>query len=250
MNRAQYIALGGGIDLLTPPRQIPTGRCLYAVNYECPVTGGYRRIDGYTQLDVEVPGTGEILGVATFNDEHYAIRANGTDATLHRLDATGWTAVGNVPVGRYEFAEGNFSATEAGKALFMVGGGQPYELKGGILSLIDKAPSGAQYIAIHHNHLFLGVPQGSVVHSSLGDPKDFAGTNSAGEIGTQQTLNGLIAGVGGALHILCRDSVKTLFGRSQTTFELRTTIPNSGPRPYSVRRWSSPISSTSAGSAA
>lgn len=235
MNRTQYVPLGGGIDLLTPPRQVAAGRCLYAVNYECPITGGYRRIDGYNQLGAEVPGTGEILGVATFNDKHYAIRGNGADATLHRLDDTGWTAVGNVAVGRYEFAEGNFSATGAGKALYMVGGAQPYELKSGTLTEITGAPPGAKYIAIHQNHLFLGYEQGSVAHSSLGDPFNWDGAVSAGEIGTQQALNGIVAGVGGALHILCRDSIKTLYGASQANFEMRTTVPNSGPRPYSVQ---------------
>ncbi len=236
MSKSAYIPLGGGIDLVTPPRQMKPGQCLYAVNYECPISGGYRRIAGYAALGPVVPGTGPLLGVATFADDHYAIRKNGTTAKLYRLDGTSWVEVGDVTEGRYEFVEGNLLATDAGRALYMVGGGKPYELKGGTLTEITNAQAGAKYIAIHRNHLMLGYPQGSVQHSSVGDPMNWdASTGSAGEIGVQQALTGLLPGTGGVLHVLCRDSVKTLYGSSSANFELRTTMPNSGAKPYSAQ---------------
>jgi len=236
MSGTAYITLGGGIDLITPPRQVKPGQCLYAVNYECPVTGGYRRIDGYTKLGDTVPGSGTIRGVVTFQDAFYAIRDNDTDATLYKLDNGTWTSVGTLPSGRYEFAEGNFKATETGRALYMVGGSKPYELKGGTLTEITDAQAGAQYIAVHRNHLFLGYPEGSLQHSGVGDPMNWdAATGGAGEIGTSGALTGILNGTGGVLHVLCRDTVKTLYGSSGANFELRTTIPNSGAKPYSVQ---------------
>lgn len=240
MNRTAYVPLGGGIDLVTPPRQLKPGQCLYAVNYECPVSGGYRRIGGYLQIGATLPGNGPVLGVVTFQGDYYAIRDNGTDATLYKFDGASWVSVGNVPSGRYEFAVGNFLATAAGEALYMVGGGKPYELKGGTLTELTGAQAGATFIAVHNNRLFLGFKPGSLQYSVVGDPTDWAGANGAGEIGTQGELTGLLNGTGGTLHVMGRDHIKTLYGFSSADFELRTTVPNSGARPYSAQNMIQP----------
>ncbi|MBH8578793.1 hypothetical protein [Bisbaumannia pacifica] len=238
-----YIRLGGGIDLVTPPEQLPPGAAIYAVNYECPVTGGYRRIDGYAQQGPVVPGEGPLLGVVTFTDDTYAVRKDVGDdsATLYVLN-TGtntWDAVGTAGTlhnGRHEFVEGNFLATSAGRALYMVGGGKPFELKDGTLTQLANGPSGAKHIAIHANHLFLGFEPGSLQHSDLGDPDGWdAATGGAGEIAVGQTLTGLVPGTGGTLHVICRDSVKTLYGTSAADWQLKTTVVNSGGRPYSAQ---------------
>ncbi|MHB0775427.1 hypothetical protein [Halomonas sp. WWR20] len=239
MSRSAYIRLGGGIDLVTPPEQLPPGAAMYCVNYECPVTGGYRRIDGYTQLGPVVPGEGTLLGVVTFADVIYAVRKDtGADtATLYKLVDGAWVSVHAVHNGRHEFVEGNVYATETGRALYGVGGGKPFELKvDGTFSELSNAMAGAKYIALHSEHLMLGYPAGSLQHSAIGKPAVWdAATGGAGEIGVGQTLTGLLPGTGGVLHILCRDSVKTLYGTSGADFQLKTTVPNSGARPYSAQ---------------
>ncbi|GAB2799093.1 hypothetical protein GCM10027040_27660 [Halomonas shantousis] len=244
MSQSSYIALGGGIDLMTPPRQLSPGTCLYAVNYECPISGGYRRIDGYTQQGPVVPGEGPMLGVVTFNDAIHAVRKDvGADtATLYTLNTgtNSWDVVGIAGAlhnGRHEFVEGNVYATEAGRALYGVGGGKPFELtSGGTFTELTGAMAGARYIALFSNHLMLGFPAGSLQHSGIGEPAVWdAATGGAGEIGVGQTLTGLVPGTGGVLHILCRDSVKTLYGTSSADFQLKTTVPNSGAWPYSAQ---------------
>jgi len=235
MNTPQYVPLGGGINLVTSPRMLKPGSCLFAINYECPVTGGYRRIDGYTKLGATLPGTGPVLGVVFFNEDYYAIRQNGADATLYRLDGGTWTSVGTVSVGRYEFDEGNFTATAPGRALYMVGEGKPYELKGGVLTEITEAAAGAKYIAVHNNYLWLGFSQGSVQYSEVGDPLGWDGAAGAGEIGTQQKLTGLLPGTGGVLHVACRDSMQAIYGSSPQNFERRITVPNSSVKAYSLQ---------------
>lgn len=347
MNKNAYIPLGGGIDLVTPPRQMKPGQCLYAVNYECPVSGGYRRIAGYAAVGPVVPGEGPLLGVVTFADRYYAVRKDtGADAaTLYRYnsDTNTWDSVGACHNGRYEFVEGNLTATEKGRALYGVGGGKPFQLLAspgesveyqsilGVVSalrgnlpsgvvyiasndkliisdtkgrnitglgvfdkadaslttgidktgngddttqaeidLSDQAPnsigyvrftvgeeaetelaipelaspfyelsaaqSGAQFIALHANHLFIGFPSGSLQHSSIGKPNSWnAAVGGAGEIGVGQPITGLLNGRGGTLHILCRDSIKTLYGSSTADWQLKITIPNSGAKPYSAQ---------------
>lgn len=245
MTQSAYIPLGGGMDLVTPPRQLAAGRALYALNYECPVTGGYRRIDGYTQVGPVVPGEEPLLGVCSFADDIYAIRKDvGSDsATLYQYNSStdAWDTIGTggeLTNARHEFAEGNFLATAAGRALYLVGGGKPFELKGGALTELANGPDGGVFIAVHRNHLFIGFEVGSVQHSSLGDPADWnASTGSAGEVGTSEALTGMVAGRGGVLHLLCRDSIKTLYGSSSADWELRTTIPNSGAKAYSGQAW-------------
>jgi len=190
MTQSSYIPLGGGVDLVKPPRQLEPGKAFYAVNYECPVTGGYRRIEGYTQIGPAVPGTGPILGVVTFADKHYAIRGNGDGtASLYVYnDATdSWDVVANGTLNeaRHEFIEGNVFATNTGRALYFVGGGKPFELKvDGTLTELTNAPSGAKFIALHKNHLFLGFEAGSLQFSGPGTPNAWdAATEGAGEIG-------------------------------------------------------------------
>ncbi|MFC0268578.1 hypothetical protein [Kushneria aurantia] len=244
MSRSAYIRLGGGIDLVTPPERLPPGAALYAVNYECPVTGGYRRIDGYTRQGPAVPGEGPLLGVVTFNDRIMAVRKDtGADAaTLYRLNDTGngWDTVnskGAMHNGRHEFVEGNVYATESGRALYGVGGGDPFELKtDGSFKALTTAQSGARFIALHHNALVLGFDAGSLQLSTPGKPEEWdAATGSAVEIGVGQTLTGLLSGTGGTLHVMCRDSIQTLYGTSREDFQLRTTVPNAGARAYSIQ---------------
>lgn len=237
MTQSAYIPLRGGIDLVTPPVQLPPGACLYAVNYDCPVTGGYRRIEGYTQLGSEVPGEGPLLGVTSLNDQVFAIRKDvgASTATLYQLTDGSWEVVNAVHNGRHEFTEGNVYGTESGRALYGVGGGKPFELKpDGTFTELTDAPSGATYIALFKNHLFLGFTQGSLQHSGLGQPGGWdAATDGAGEIAVGQTLTGLVLGRGGVLHVLCRDSIQTLYGTSDADWRLDVTVPNSGARPYS-----------------
>ncbi|MGQ7248290.1 hypothetical protein ACUN9Y_13265 [Halomonas sp. V046] len=249
MSRSAYIRLGGGIDLVTPPEQLRPGAALSCINYECPVTGGYRRIDGYSQRGPTLPGEGPTLGVATFADGTYGSRKDtgAETATLYKLSGTGdaWEVVGSagtLAAGRHEFIEGNVYATDSGRSLYGVGGGKPFELAlDGTLTTLANAPSGATMIALHQNHLFLGFPIGSVQHSGIGDPANWdASTGGAGEIGTSDRLTGLLSGVGGVLHVLCRDSIKTLRGTSEADFVLEVTVPNSGARANSCQSMQQP----------
>jgi len=250
MTRTAYIPFGGGIDLTTPVRQVEPGRCLFAVNYECPTTGGYRRIEGYTQLGSELPGTGPVLGVVTFADHYYAVREDvaGGTASLYRYDTAAgtWSVVtdtaGVLEANRHEFIEGNFLATTQGRALYAVGKGQPWELKAdGSFRILSNAPSGAKFIAIHQNHLMLGFEAGSIQHSGVGDPNNWdAATGGAGEFGVSQEVRGLLSGRGGVLHIGCRDSIKGLFGTIPQEWQIKITVPNSGPKAYSMRSFTEP----------
>lgn len=85
--KIDYFDLKGGLNLVTPPIQIPAGMCREAQNYELAIEGGYRRIDGYCRFDG---------------------RASPTDAVYYVLPCaiTGAIAVGNTVTGLTSGATG------------------------------------------------------------------------------------------------------------------------------------------------
>jgi hypothetical protein len=46
-----YFPLKGGLNLITPPLSMPDGMCREALNFECEIDGGYRRVAGYERFD-------------------------------------------------------------------------------------------------------------------------------------------------------------------------------------------------------
>jgi hypothetical protein len=85
-------------DVLSQGETQP-GSAISLINYEPSVTGGYRRISGYTNSYGTVPGTGDVLGVCVVNGVNQGILAcrrpsSGSDY-LHYWDAltSSWVAV-------------------------------------------------------------------------------------------------------------------------------------------------------------
>lgn len=86
-----YFAFGGGLDLVTPPIQMPDGRMIAGNNYEPWINGGYRRVRGYERFDG---------------------RPAPSEATWIRLllNAIGALAVGNTVTGDTSTATGVIAA--------------------------------------------------------------------------------------------------------------------------------------------
>jgi hypothetical protein len=245
-----YVQFKGGMDLVSPGNAIDPGRCLIAINYEAADTGGYRSIAGYTRLGGSAPaGSGSILGLAIWKGDVYCIRQTTTTADLFKLAAGAWVSVGTgLPIGRYEMIAGNFFAMASSENLFMVcEAGRPWKFDGTTLSEITNAPTGAKFIGIHSNHLFLGFAVGSVQWSAIGDPDDWTAANGAGETGISDTLTGF-ANVTGALVIGGGDSIKVLYGSSAQDFAVKDYATNVGITPYTMASvGTTPVFKTSKG---
>lgn len=231
-----YTQLRGGIDVTSPPNAIDPGRSLVAINYTTPDTGGYRSLAGYTLLGAGAPtGTGNILGLAVWNEDIYCIRESGGNGVLYKLVAGVWTGVGSgLPIGRYEFVVGNFFALAASENLFMVcAAGKPWKYDGTTLSEISTAPTGAKFIDIHANHLFIGIEAGSVQWSATGDPDDWTALNGAGELGVSDKVTGL-GSISQALVIGGQTSIKVLYGSSVADFTVSDFARNAGIAEYTM----------------
>lgn len=234
--KVDYTRLGGGLDLVNNPNSVSPGRSILSINYDTPITGGYRSVRGHTLLGGgPPPGTGNILGLAVWNAGVYCVRQNGASAHLYKLVAGAWSSVGSgLPNARHDFVAGNFFSLAASENLFMVAGGKPWKYDGTTLSEIAAAPSGAKYIEIHANHLFLGFEVGSVQWSALGNPDNWDSANGAGELGVSDRVTSLAQVAGGVLVIGAQDSIKMMYGSSVANFEVKDFSSNAGIAPYTM----------------
>src|SRR4051812_36988188 len=78
----------GGLDLTQSIVETRPGFASSLTNYEVALTGGYRRISGFTKFSSTiVPGQGQILGVAVYPSAGYilAARQDAADATKYNI---------------------------------------------------------------------------------------------------------------------------------------------------------------------
>lgn len=91
----------GGLNLSSNTHELLSkpGEAIDLVNFECSKEGGYRRINGYSQLTTAVPNTGYIKGVANYK----GILAARGDGLYHTTDNVTWYQVNrdmdNVAIG-------------------------------------------------------------------------------------------------------------------------------------------------------
>jgi hypothetical protein len=90
-----FVAFGGGLDIVTPPLFMPSGFARAAQNYEADSNGGYARITGYERSD----------GRPSPSDAAYAIIS---------ITLTGTISAGNTVTGGTSAATGVVIATASG----------------------------------------------------------------------------------------------------------------------------------------
>jgi len=90
------VSCRGGLDLSSNVQELldRPGEAIQLVNYECSKEGGYRRISGFIEFGIPVPGTGAIKGVHLI-DEHGILVCRENDI-WHSFDGTYWVQVNKV----------------------------------------------------------------------------------------------------------------------------------------------------------
>ena len=125
----RHYALGGGLDLTTPPILTKPGRALAGLNYE-PILRGYRRIEGYQRLGPgPVPGTGPVRGVWMVKGAVMAFRdaADRQSRRLWTLNGEEWSERASLPRpgGRLRFCAHNFYGSEDRRRVYLCDGENP-----------------------------------------------------------------------------------------------------------------------------
>ena len=241
--QSQAWALSGGLDLISPALQMPPGKAILAQNYECAMSGGYRRIDGYTIYDgrsngthLAVAGSGPIRGVWEYNNVVYAFRNNagGSACVMHKSTSSGWAVVSTPtlsPNGNFEFINHNFTGHSGSLKMFGCDGiNKAFQFNGTTLSFLTTGMTTdtPSHIGVHKNHLFLSFTGGSVQHSGVGNPASWNLVTGAGEIGIGTEVTGFSSMKGDSLAITGINQISILYGASASDWNLKLFSPAIG----------------------
>lgn len=185
-------------DLLSQGERAP-GSAIRLINYEPSLTGGYRRISGYSNVFPNLPGTGATLGVCVapgIDDGILAVRQPtvSTDAYLHWWDTTNevWQ-----PVAASAGSTDDFSAQQKvyfvrynwgePRVLFVDGVNEAHVYNGTTLQNLagTNAPDSPRVAAEFKNHMFLAgdaIEPTNLYFSAPTNELDFTPANGSGVI--------------------------------------------------------------------
>lgn len=219
-------------DVLAQGEQSP-GSAIQMVNYEAAVTGGYRRINGFSNSYGTVAGVGSVLGVNVANGINDGILAcrkpSSGNNYLHRWNnsTSAWVAVtcGGSPtmtgVSKVRFANFNFGTP---KTLLTDGINPAATYDGTTYTQITDthAPTDPKYAVNYANHMFLA---GDPAHptklffSAPLDETDFHSGNGAGVINVGFDIVA-IKPFRDFLYVFGTNAIKALKGTSTSDFTL------------------------------
>ena len=241
---AYKVSCLGGLDTnrdVLAQGELYPGSATQLINYEPSITGGYRRISGYSNNYGTVPGTGSTLGVAVaegLNNSIFACRkpSSGTDYFYRWNEGTSaWVAVTTpgtvtmVGVKKVRFADYNWGTPK----LAMVDGINPAAIYNGTTYTqltASTAPVAPKYLDVYKNHLFFaGMPTepSSLYFASPFTDGDFNPANGSGIINVGFPIVQLKQ-FRDILYIFGKNKIKQLSGTSIADFVLSEVTTNLG----------------------
>ena len=243
LNTYLSVCTGGLITNVDPLTQASglSGSAIRMINYEPALSGGYRRISGYTNDYGTVPGTGAVLGVAVngnLDDGIFACRkpTSGHDYLYKWQDSSdSWVAIpeaGNpsmTNVSRIRFTSFNWS----GEVLLLTDGINPAAAYDGTTYTQithAQAPNNPKYSEEFSSHLFLcgdSSESSSLYFSSPLNYSDFNPANGAGVINVGYTITA-IKKFRNQLYIFGANNIKRLIGNNISNFVLENVTSNMG----------------------
>jgi len=227
-------------DVLSQGERQP-GSATLLVNYEPAVTGGYRRMSGFTNSFGTVTGTGNVLGVCVadgINDGILACRKPSSGNNyLHKWNnsSSAWDAITTsgsptmVGVTKVRFTRYNFS----GPKVVLTDGINPAATYDGTTYTQithSSAPTDPKFSAIFQNHLFLaGDPAHStkLFFSAPSAETDFSVANGAGVINVGFPIVA-IKSFRDQLYIFGTTNIKRLSGNNIANFVLEEVTDDLG----------------------
>lgn len=217
------------------------GSALRMINYEPALSGGYRRISGYTNTYGTVPGTGPVLGVCVngdLDDGIFACRAqtSGYNYLYKWNNSTqSWTAIptSGSPtmsgVSRVRFIDYNWS----GEVILLTDGVNPaatYDGTSYTQITHANAPSAPKYAEEFASHVFLAgdaTDPSNLYFSSPLNATDFSPANGSGVINVGFKITA-IKKFRDTLFIFGANNIKRLIGNNVANFVLENVTSNLG----------------------
>jgi len=227
-------------DVLSQGETAP-GSAISLINYEPAVTGGYRKISGFSNDYGTVTGTGNILGVAVVNGINDGILAARKPSSgnnyLHYWDATAeaWVAVTTsgsptmTGVSKVRFSKYNWGSPK----VIMTDGVNPAAIYDGTtytqITHAD-APDNPKFAHVFKNHMFLaGDPNEdtNLYFSAPYNETDFASANGAGVINVGFPVVA-IKSFRDVLYIFGTNNIRKLVGNNVSDFVLQEVTDDLG----------------------
>ena len=227
-------------DVLSQGERQP-GSATLLVNYEPAVTGGYRRMSGFTNSFGTVTGTGNVLGVCVadgINDGILACRKPSSGNNyLHKWNnsSSAWDAISTsgsptmVGVTKVRFTRYNFS----GPKVVLTDGINPAATYDGTTYTQithSSAPTDPKFSAIFQNHLFLAGDPAHPTKLFFSAPlaeTNFATSDGAGVINVGFPIVA-IKSFRNELFIFGTTHIKKLAGTALANFVLQTVTDDLG----------------------
>jgi len=227
-------------DMLMQGSTYP-GSAIQLINYEPSITGGYRRISGFTNIYGTVPGQLKVLGVAVaegINDgifawrrpvsgDNYFFKWNNTLSNWDAVSTTPGLNYANIKKIRHVFY--NWSTPK----LVIVDGVNPAAIYNGTTYTqitSSLAPSAPKYATIYKSHLFLA--------GNSTDPQNLYFSAPLEETSFDPALGSGVINVGfdivqikafrNSLYIFGKNAIKKLEGRSIVDFVVSDVTTNLG----------------------
>ena len=227
-------------DVLSQGETAP-GSAISLINYEPAVTGGYRKISGFSNDYGTVAGTGSILGVAVVNGINDGILAARKPSSgnnyLHYWDTatSAWVAITTsgsptmTGVSKVRFAKYNWGSP---KVILTDGVNPAATYDGTTYTQITHAdaPDDPKFAHVFKNHMFLaGDPNEdtNLYFSAPYDETDFAPANGAGVINVGFPVVA-IKSFRDVLYIFGTNNIRKLVGNNVSDFVLQEVTDDLG----------------------
>lgn len=108
--RIKVVKLEGGLDIETPVQSLPPGTLRESLNYECSLSGGYGRIEGYERFDGQPSPAAAEYDAILLQTGHTASVGQAVEGTVSGATAVIVELDGNIA--RFTKAVGTFSVGE------------------------------------------------------------------------------------------------------------------------------------------
>ena len=227
-------------DVLSQGETQP-GSATTLLNYEPAVTGGYRKINGFSNDYGTVTGTGSVLGVCVANGINNGILACRTPSSgnnyLHywNTSTSAWVAVttSGSPtmsgVTKVRFTKYNFGSP---KVILTDGINPAATYDGSTYTQITHAdaPTDPKYSAVFQNHMFLAGDPAEDTNLYFSAPyaeTDFSAANGSGVINVGFPVVA-IKPFRDALYIFGSNNIRKLVGNNISNFVLETVTDDLG----------------------
>jgi len=227
-------------DVLSQGETQP-GSAISLINYEPAVTGGYRKISGYSNDYGTVPGFGNVLGVAVANGVNDGILAarydTGSSNYLYYWDnaTSAWVTIttpGTVDVSTYpkvRFTKYNWGSNE----VLITDGVNPAAVYTGTTYTQvthTNAPSAPKVSHVFKNHMFLAADateRTNLWFSAPYDENNYSPANGAGVINVGFPIVA-IKSFRDALYIFGSNNIRKLVGNNISDFVLQEVTDDLG----------------------